>query len=260
MTDYPFPPPDQPCPQRDYQRFYPRARVGAGLQATAIVTLILVGAACLEAAGPWVGPADGIRVGVAGDSQVQAAQYGPGLKEPDDPDHHVTDALNAAGYRASVAGTIGSITRDLVKWPAWPQPGAQTVVLAYGANDMNSSATGEPTVPIAEAEANVRGFIERIDPPDDGVDVCVVLVEMPELAVVWGHDVWGSAVECSPGRNRRRGGPVVRPDRGQPRVPRPGPCAPDPRGDGPCTSTPWLPGCKPVPDGVAGDDVVVRVL
>jgi hypothetical protein len=191
MTDYPPPPPDQPGPQSGYQQCYPRARVGAGLQVTAIIALILAGVACLEAAGPWVGPADGILVGVAGDSQIQAAQYGPGLKEPDDPDHHVTDALNAAGFRASVAGTIGSITRDLVKWPAWPQPGAQTVVLAYGANDMNTSATGEPAVPIAEAEANMRGFIERVDPPDDGVDVCVVLVEMPELAVAWGHDVWG---------------------------------------------------------------------
>jgi hypothetical protein len=188
---YPPPPPGQPLPQSGYQRFHPPARVGSVLQVTAIMALILVGAACLEAAGPWVGPADAIRVGVAGDSQVHAAQYGPGLKEPDDPDHHVTNALNAAGYRASVAGTIGSNTRDLVNWPAWPEPGAQTVVLAYGANDMNSSATGEPAVPIAEAEANMRGFVERVDPPDDGVDVCVVLVEMPELAVAWGHDVWG---------------------------------------------------------------------
>jgi hypothetical protein len=152
---------------------------------------MLVGAACLEAAGPWVGPTDGIRVGVAGDSQVDNAQYGPPLKEPNDQDHHVTDALNAAGYQASVAGTIGSNTRDLVNWPAWPEPGAQTVVLAYGANDMDTTATGEPAVPIAEAEANLRAFLERVDPPDDGVDVCVVLVEMPELAVAWGHDVWG---------------------------------------------------------------------
>jgi hypothetical protein len=91
-------------------------RRAVSLQVTAICALMLVGAACLEAAGPWVGPADGIRVGVAGDSQVQAAQYGPGPKEQDDPDHHITDDLNAAGYQASVAGTIGSNTRDLVNW------------------------------------------------------------------------------------------------------------------------------------------------
>jgi hypothetical protein len=162
-------------------------RRAVGLQVTAICALMLVGAACLEAAGPWVGPAAGIRVGVAGDSQVQAAQYGPGPKEQDDPDHHITDDLNAAGYQASVAGTIGSNTRDLVNWRAGPEPGPQTTVLAYGANDMNTSATGQPAIPIAEAESN-------------------------------------------PGHHRRCGGAVVRPDRGQPRVPGVGPSARDDRG------------------------------
>jgi lysophospholipase L1-like esterase len=156
-----------------------------------VAVAALLTTACLEAAGPWVGPSAGARVGVAGDSQIQIAQYGPGLKEADDPDHRLTDALNAAGYQASVAGTIGSNTRDLVRWSLWLAPGAQVVALAYGANDMNTQGSDQTAVPIAEAEANLRGFIDRVDPPGDDTAICFALVEMPEESTAWGHDVWG---------------------------------------------------------------------
>lgn len=147
-----------------------------------IVVLSVIVAGCLPSPSLWVG--SGVRVGVVGDSIVYVTEH----DTYKDANHHLTDALVAAGYAVSASDKIGATTTDLGTLPPWPTPGAEIVSIELGTNDMDATTTpGQPSVAYAIAEANYNAYLVSLDAA--GVR-CVVLVEVA-LAPSWGLDVTG---------------------------------------------------------------------
>lgn len=140
-----------------------------------VVVAALGVAGCLPAPPAWVG-SSGPGVLVVGDSLVNGAQTGGGL-DSSDPDRFLDEALNSAGYRASVSKMIGASTGDLVMAKPLPSPAPDVVVVALGTNDMHDGA-----VPVATAVGNIEAYL------DEAGAVCSVVVTIVDEPS-WGLDV-----------------------------------------------------------------------
>jgi len=149
----------------------------------------LIVSGCLARPTPWVG--SGLRVGVAGDSEIYQLEH----DTLNDSQHHLTDALVVAGFQVSTADVIGASTNDLAallnhapETAGWPVPAPQITVTALGVNDMHIDAdTGQPHTPVAAAQANLTAYLDQVDAAGSR---CDALVEIPETTP-WGLDGTG---------------------------------------------------------------------
>lgn len=157
-----------------------RGHCRSALGVAALGAAGLVGA-CLPAPSPWLGTA-GVTVGVVGDSLVHHAELGPGGR-PGDP-RRLSAELVAAGRRASVSSAVGADTPDLASITAFPDPGAELLVVALGTNDMRAG------LPIPTAIANIEAFVAVIAPR---CTVVVTIVDEPS----WGLQELGPAFNAA---------------------------------------------------------------
>jgi hypothetical protein len=118
-----------------------------GAIAAGVVAISIVAAGCLPKPSSWVG--SGTHVAFTGDSITYDTEH----DALGDSNHHLTDALVAAGYTVSSSDEIGANTADLAGLGPWPAPGAQIVSIEIGTNDMHAT-NGQPATPYATAEAN----------------------------------------------------------------------------------------------------------
>jgi hypothetical protein len=161
-------------------------RVVAGLGFLAVLLLL---SGCLPSPSAWVG--SGPYVAVAGDSEIYELEH----DALNDAQHHMTDAFVAAGYTESLSSMIGASTGDLAGFvksspstAGWPDSGPQITVTALGVNDMHvDTTTGQPSTPVATAEANYTAYLNAVDA---GGSKCDVLVEIP-TTTPWGLNQTG---------------------------------------------------------------------
>jgi hypothetical protein len=127
-------------------------------------------AACLPKPSPYQGA--GPKVALAGDSQMYLVEH----DFLGDQQYHLTDAVMAAGYQASVSSMIGAGSPDLkhLVWPSAPN----ITVTVIGANDLHSG------VPLSTLETNVYWYWAITGA------ACNVAAEVPETTP-WGLDVSG---------------------------------------------------------------------
>jgi hypothetical protein len=173
---------------------------------------LLVGAAfgalavgCLPAPPPWLGET-GTTVGVVGDSLVRHAEFGP-RGRPGDP-RRLSTALVDAGHRASLSSQVGADTPDLARITAFPDPGADVLVVALGTNDMHRGTPIETAVAAIDEFIDVIGprctvLVTIIDEPSWGLDVTAppYNAALHDLAAVRGDAVvvdWGAVADLHP--------------------------------------------------------------
>ena len=154
--------------------------VRRGAIVAGVVAISIVAAGCLPKPSSWTG--SGKHVAFTGDSITYNTEH----DALGDTNHHLTDALVAAGYAVSSSDGIGANTADLAGLDPWPAPGAQIVSIEIGTNDMHAT-NGQPGTPYATAEANYNTYLAAQDAA--GVR-CIVLVEIAQTSP-WGLDVTG---------------------------------------------------------------------
>jgi hypothetical protein len=119
----------------------------------------------------------------------------------------MTDTFVTAGYTVSVSSFVGASTGDLAGFvksspstAGWPDPGAQVTVTVLGVNDMHiDTTTGQPSTPVATAEANYKAYLNAVDAAGSQ---CDVLVEIP-TTTPWGLNqtgpVWNAFLASAAG-------------------------------------------------------------
>lgn len=177
----------------------------ATVVASVVVGVVLC-VACLPPPSGWYGDS-GPRVGVIGDSLVQAAEAG-GF-QTNDPDRFLSAAMAEAGYRTSTSAFVGATTSDLGVLLSFPEPGPEISVLALGTNDMRDGR-----VAVETALGNIVGYLERrpvactalvtiVDEPTWGLDVTAPLYNLALAALAGARDDvvvvdWGAVVDEHP--------------------------------------------------------------